>query len=113
MSSRREPQRPPRYAGEDTRLTTTRELTGWYAYGLAADVFSVCGVSKFLRLGDIGLEIPFADHGGQPPFFPLFWSSWPENKEFFGLIRQPLALPKPLLAMAMARRIILPWRVYS
>jgi UMF1 family MFS transporter len=41
--------RPPRYAGEDTSPTTDREIRGWYAYGLAAEVFAVCGVGK-LRL---------------------------------------------------------------
>lgn len=37
-------QRPPRYAGEDTSPTTHREILGWYAYGIAAEVFAVCGV---------------------------------------------------------------------
>jgi len=39
-------QRRPRYAGEDLSPTTTRELRGFYAYGLAAEVFAVCGVGK-------------------------------------------------------------------
>lgn len=43
-------QRPPRYAGEDTTPTTRRELWGWYAYGIAAEVFAVCGVGSFLPL---------------------------------------------------------------
>jgi UMF1 family MFS transporter len=42
-----EPQRRPRYVGEDLSPTTTRELRGFYAYGLAAEVFAVCGVGKF------------------------------------------------------------------
>ncbi|KAK5788153.1 hypothetical protein VI817_009111 [Penicillium citrinum] len=37
-------QRPPRYAGEDTTPTSRREILGWYAYGIAAEVFAVCGV---------------------------------------------------------------------
>jgi len=34
----------PRYSGEDTRLTSKKELSGWYSYGWAAEVFVVCGV---------------------------------------------------------------------
>ena len=33
-----------RYEGEDVSPTTSRELKGFYAYGLAAEVFAVCGV---------------------------------------------------------------------
>jgi len=38
--------RRPRYEGEDTSETTEREVRGWYAYGLAAEVFAVCGVGE-------------------------------------------------------------------
>ena len=34
----------PEYPGEDTRLTSRKELSGWYSYGWAAEVFVVCGV---------------------------------------------------------------------
>jgi UMF1 family MFS transporter len=34
------------YEGEDTRTTTTRELNGWYAYPIAAEVFAVVAVGK-------------------------------------------------------------------
>jgi hypothetical protein len=34
----------PQYAGEDTRLTSRKELAGWYAYGFAAEVFIICGM---------------------------------------------------------------------
>jgi len=44
VTSRR---RAPRFEGEDTSLTTDRELKGWYAYGLAAEVFAVCGVGEY------------------------------------------------------------------
>lgn len=37
-------QRSPRYPGEDTTPTSQREIWGWYAYGIAAEVFAVCGV---------------------------------------------------------------------
>jgi UMF1 family MFS transporter len=30
---------PPRYEGEDTRLTSEKELRGFYMYGWAAEVF--------------------------------------------------------------------------
>ncbi|KAF9240535.1 hypothetical protein DTO013E5_5613 [Penicillium roqueforti] len=43
-------QRPPRYAGEDTTPTSRREILGWYSYGIAAEVFAVCGVGSFLPL---------------------------------------------------------------
>lgn len=43
-------QRAPRYAGEDTTPTSKREIWGWYAYGIAAEVFAVCGVGSFLPL---------------------------------------------------------------
>jgi hypothetical protein len=45
--------RPPRYDEEDTSLTTNKELMGWYSYGLAAEVFAVCGVGKHFRLLDV------------------------------------------------------------
>lgn len=34
----------PQYEGEDTRLTSRKELAGWYAYGFAAEVFIICGM---------------------------------------------------------------------
>lgn len=36
--------RSPRYPGEDTTPTTKQEIWGWYAYGIAAEVFAVCAV---------------------------------------------------------------------
>lgn len=38
--------RAPRYAEEDTRETSEKEIRGWYCYGLAAEVFAVCGVGE-------------------------------------------------------------------
>ena len=38
--------RAARYPGEDTRLTSRKELAGWYSYGWAAEVFVVCGVGE-------------------------------------------------------------------
>jgi UMF1 family MFS transporter len=34
------------YPGEDTRLTSKKELAGWYAYGFAAEVFVICGMGE-------------------------------------------------------------------
>ncbi|RQM07838.1 hypothetical protein DH86_00000718, partial [Scytalidium sp. 3C] len=42
------PRRAPRYEGEDTSVTSNRELWGWYAYSIAGEVFAVCGVGSFL-----------------------------------------------------------------
>lgn len=39
-------QQKPRYDGEDTSPTTQTELLGWYSYGVAAEVFAVCGVGR-------------------------------------------------------------------
>ncbi|MCJ1356070.1 MAG: Autophagy protein 22 [Icmadophila ericetorum] len=42
--------RAPEYPGEDTRLTSQKELSGWYSYGWAAEVFVVCGVGSFIPI---------------------------------------------------------------
>lgn len=41
---------PSQYEGEDTRLTSRKELSGWYAYGFAAEVFVICGMGEFDNL---------------------------------------------------------------
>lgn len=41
---------PLRYDGEDTSPTTTRELQGWYAYPIAAEVFAVVAVGTYCPL---------------------------------------------------------------
>jgi UMF1 family MFS transporter len=38
----------PHYDGEDTRLTSDKELSGFYMYGWAAEVFVVCGIGSFI-----------------------------------------------------------------
>ncbi|KAL1650201.1 Autophagy protein 22 [Didymella pomorum] len=38
----------PQYEGEDTRLTSDKELSGFYMYGWAAEVFVVCGIGSFI-----------------------------------------------------------------
>ncbi|KAH7095163.1 autophagy-related protein 22-2 [Paraphoma chrysanthemicola] len=38
----------PNYDGEDTRLTSDKELSGFYMYGWAAEVFVVCGIGSFI-----------------------------------------------------------------
>ncbi|KAI5302090.1 Autophagy protein 22, partial [Ascosphaera pollenicola] len=52
--------RAPRFEGEDTTPTTKLELRGWYTYGVAAEVFAVCGVGSFLPLT---LEQLAREHG--------------------------------------------------
>ncbi|KAI9720600.1 MAG: hypothetical protein M1812_002780 [Candelaria pacifica] len=42
--------RVPQYPGEDTRLTSKKELSGWYSYGWAAEVFVVCGIGSFIPI---------------------------------------------------------------
>ena len=39
--------RDAHYPGEDTRLTSKKELFGWYSYGWAAEVFVICGVGTY------------------------------------------------------------------
>jgi MFS transporter, UMF1 family len=50
----------PQYAGEDTRLTSRKELAGWYAYAFAAEVFIICGMGELRNF----------------PFNPVFSSSY-------------------------------------
>ncbi|KAJ5660506.1 Major facilitator superfamily domain general substrate transporter [Penicillium longicatenatum] len=70
-------QRPPRYAGEDTTPTTRREIHGWYAYGIAAEVFAVCGVGSFLPLT---LEQLAREHGTlQTSHLPCWGPQAPTN----------------------------------
>lgn len=40
----------PQYEGEDIRPTSKKELSGWYSYGFAAEVFIVCGVGMGPRI---------------------------------------------------------------
>ncbi len=47
-------QRAPRYDDEDTSPTSEKELRGWYAYGIAAEVFAVCGVGEFRCVHECG-----------------------------------------------------------
>lgn len=37
----------PRYPGDDPRPTSKRELAGWYCYGWAAEVFTVCAMGMY------------------------------------------------------------------
>ncbi|EPE29661.1 MFS general substrate transporter [Glarea lozoyensis ATCC 20868] len=41
---------PSQYEGEDTRLTSRKELSGWYAYAFAAEVFVICGMGSFIPI---------------------------------------------------------------
>lgn len=35
------------YPGDDPRPTSKRELVGWYCYGWAAEVFTVCAMGTY------------------------------------------------------------------
>ncbi|KLJ11044.1 autophagy-like protein 22-2 [Blastomyces silverae] len=39
-----------KYPGDDTRPTSKKELAGWYCYGWAAEVFTVCAMGSFLPI---------------------------------------------------------------
>ena len=41
---------PSQYAGEDTHPTSSKELSGWYSYGWAAEVFVICGIGSFIPI---------------------------------------------------------------
>ncbi|KAL2161584.1 hypothetical protein VTH06DRAFT_8146 [Thermothelomyces fergusii] len=41
---------PRRYPGDDTRPTSSKELSGWYAYAFAAEVYVICGISSFIPI---------------------------------------------------------------
>jgi len=41
---------PPRYPGEDTRPTSSKELAGWYAYAFAAEVYVICAIGSFIPI---------------------------------------------------------------
>ncbi|KAI0546809.1 autophagy-like protein 22 [Xylaria curta] len=43
---------PPvrRYPGEDTRPTSTKELSGWYMYAFAAETYVICAISSFIPI---------------------------------------------------------------
>jgi len=51
--------RTSRFPEEDTSPTTDKELWGWYCYGMAAEVFAVCGVglSPYFNCKAKGLTI--------------------------------------------------------
>lgn len=73
------PERPPRYVGDDTTPTTHRELLGWYSYGVAAEVFAVCGVGSFLPLT---LEQLAREHGTLQTSHQPCWS--PDARDHSG-----------------------------
>ncbi|KAL4885376.1 autophagy-related protein 22-like protein [Aspergillus karnatakaensis] len=49
----------PQYPGDDTRPTSRNELLGWYSYGWAAEVFTVCAMGKNFRVDISPLILPF------------------------------------------------------
>lgn len=72
---------PPEYFGDDTRLTSRKELSGWYSYGWAAEVFVICGIGgRTLSVG--GTSTAELIGVVQGHLFPLPWSSWLEIEEY-------------------------------
>jgi UMF1 family MFS transporter len=47
----------PQYPGDDTRPTSKKELAGWYSYGWAAEVFTVCAMG--MHKSGIGPSLAF------------------------------------------------------
>ena len=41
---------PPSYPGEDTRPTSKKELSGFFFYSAAAEVFVICGLGAFIPI---------------------------------------------------------------
>ncbi|KAK2782144.1 Autophagy protein 22 [Onygenales sp. PD_12] len=79
------------YPGDDTRPTSRKELAGWYCYGWAAEVFTVCAMGSFLP---ITLEQMARDRGvllddtttpcsatwkTGPPMYSLLYSNLPRS----------------------------------
>ncbi|KAF1977173.1 MFS general substrate transporter [Bimuria novae-zelandiae CBS 107.79] len=60
---------PPHYEGEDVRLTSDKELSGFYMYGWAAEVFVVCGIGSFIpvTLEQLARENGFLLHDPSAP----------------------------------------------
>jgi hypothetical protein len=56
-----------RYEGEDTSATTARELNGWYAYPIAAEVFAVVAVGKKENPPNYNIN---SSHDSQEPSSP-------------------------------------------
>ncbi|KKY36110.1 putative autophagy-like protein 22 [Diaporthe ampelina] len=44
------PSPPVRYAGEDTRQTSPKELRGWYMYAFAAETYVICAIGSFIPI---------------------------------------------------------------
>ncbi|OAA53950.1 autophagy protein [Niveomyces insectorum RCEF 264] len=38
------------YAGEDTRLTSRKEIHGWYAYAFASETYVICAIASFIPI---------------------------------------------------------------
>ncbi|KAL8674009.1 MAG: hypothetical protein Q9168_001594 [Polycauliona sp. 1 TL-2023] len=53
---------PSRYPGEDTRLTSEKELWGWYSYGFAAEVFVVCGIGEHVEAWCLSINESSSEH---------------------------------------------------
>ncbi|KAI3400280.1 hypothetical protein diail_3661 [Diaporthe ilicicola] len=60
------PTPPVRYAGEDTRQTSSKELRGWYMYAFAAETYVICGSFIPILLESLARENGVLLKSGQP-----------------------------------------------
>lgn len=106
----------PRYPGEDTRLTSSKELSGWYSYGWAAEV----GIRPIPNIARLTQTAPRSlSFAGSAPSFQSPWSSSLEIEDTYCPIGQnpvqrqplclcfqgPLALTIHLLGMTMVNAL--------
>ncbi|POS68806.1 autophagy-like protein 22 [Diaporthe helianthi] len=60
------PPTPLRYAGEDTRQTSPKELRGWYMYAFAAETYVICGSFIPILLESLARENGVLLKNGKP-----------------------------------------------
>ena len=76
---------PSQYAGEDTRLTSKKELSGWYAYSFAAEVFVICGIGESVSPSWLCLELRVIARKLLELVTEAAWKSF-KDREFKALI---------------------------
>ena len=89
----------PSYPGEDTRLTSSKELSGWYSYGWAAEVFVICGIGTFdLRCVLLRFCSP---EELQVPSYQSPSSSWLEREERCSLTEASPVAERPTAVLSL------------
>lgn len=100
---------PPHYDGEDVRLTSDKELSGFYMYGWAAEVFVVCGIGSFIpvTLEQLARENGFLLHDPTQPCktahitTPATYSAFSPHEETGQCIVRILGIPINTASFAM------------